>query len=108
MMVVEPYRYLDPPAGATGKPTRIDRLRKRPKPGRSVSGSTREEPPQAQLFTTAAHIAFRPDATGYRVTIEPVAPGALPSSGYLVGNAYTVRAARRPRQGPADQRQASE
>ncbi len=90
MMIIEPYRYLDPPDGAAGKPTRIDRTRKRPKPGRSVSGSTGEVPPQAQLFTTAAHIAFRRNATGYRVTIEPVLPDVLPSAGYLVGNAYTV------------------
>jgi hypothetical protein len=91
LILSEPYRYLDPPVGGAGSPTRLESTRTipaRPRGRRLVFGYTREYPPQAQWFAVRRDIAFPTRARTFTMVIEPVEPPGAPETGYLVGNAY--------------------
>ncbi len=92
VVVQEPYRYLSPPPGAAGNPTKFGATI--PIVGGSsppVAAATTESPPQAQLVVPAGAFVVGPAATAILVTIDPVPPptGATPAGG-LIGNVYRV------------------
>jgi hypothetical protein len=89
VVVVEPYRYLDPAPGADGSPTSasatlaIDA-------GKSPSFAvyTSETPPQAELLAHGGELSIGPGATSVKVTIDPIPPPQGTSSGAIAGNVY--------------------
>ena len=87
----DPYRYLQPPPGGQGDPTPATTS------AQVDSGSvgqlfaaTLESPPQAQVISEPGALVLRDGATSVTLTITPVVPTALPTSGRLAGNAYRI------------------
>jgi hypothetical protein len=89
VVVVEPYRYLDPPPGADGSPTSasatltIDA-------GKSPSFAvyTSDTPPQAELLAHGGELSIASGTTSVKVTIEPIPPPAGASPDAIAGNVY--------------------
>jgi hypothetical protein len=93
--VVEPYRYLDPPAPpreATPYPSdptsytqpmtiKDDRIP-------PMFAGTTENPPQAQMFTSGTVFDVPPGTTEVVATVAPVRNGVAPPDGHITGNVY--------------------
>jgi hypothetical protein len=91
VVVEEPYRWLDPPAGAPGDPQSASGTA----PVESGSSplialATSEQPPQAQIFAGPGSLNLPAGATSVTFSITPVRPEAAPSVGYLAGNVYRI------------------
>jgi hypothetical protein len=91
VVIEDPYRYLQPPAGAHGNPSSATAS------AQVESGSvgqlytsTTEVPPQAQVIAEPGALVLPDGATSVTLSITPVAPIALPTSGRLAGNAYRI------------------
>jgi hypothetical protein len=86
---VEPYRYLLPGPNQAGEPGAFASA-----PGlesgqsRTFVAATTEQPPQAQLIALGGAMSPPSGATTMNVSIEPVEPGQLPSTGAIAGNVY--------------------
>lgn len=91
VVVVDPYRYLSPPAGEAGSPTSA----KSTLPieaGKSPSFAvyTSETPPQAELLAKGGELAVGAGTTSVTVTIDPIQPPAVGSPGSMAGNVYRI------------------
>jgi len=87
----DPYRYLRPPSGALGNPSSATVTGQ--VSGGSVSqmfAATSEVPPQAQVIAEQGALVLPGGATSVTLSIEPVAPASLPTSGRLAGNVYRI------------------
>ena len=88
---LEPYVWADPPpdhpGGAQGASATIS-----VENGTNdlVAVATPEMVPQAQVFAVPGSLTLQPGATSIKVSIVPIAPPALPSTGYIDGNAYRI------------------
>ena len=89
-IVSEPYRYLHPAdADQPDDPTSASSTE-------DVEGAespvfaiaTDEQPPQAQLIAQSDAFELPPGTTQLAISIEPIDPPALPTSGSIAGNAY--------------------
>lgn len=90
VVVMEPYRYLQPTGDQAGNPTSY-REEEPISEGVSpvVTAATAEQPPQAQLIAQRAAFELTPGATSIVAEISPVQPpGPPPTSGPILGNAY--------------------
>ena len=92
VVVTEPYRFLHPTsADQPDDPTSADSTE-------PVSGSvspvfaiaTDEQPPQAQLVAQEDAFQLPPGTTELDISIKPVEPQALPTTGSIAGNVYRV------------------
>ncbi len=92
VVVVEPYRWLDPPPGAAGGPTTAVKVAA-PEHGRSpvLTVFTSEQPPQAQLVALDGALTVPPGTSALNVTITPVAPTVPPPVGSIDGNVYRIK-----------------
>jgi hypothetical protein len=89
--VEDPYRFLNPPAGAQGDPTSaaaetpLDN-------GQSpqIFAATQENPPQAQLIADAGAFVLPAGTTALKTSITPIPPPGTPKSGVIAGNVYRV------------------
>jgi hypothetical protein len=91
VVIEDPYRYLQPPEGALGSPSSATVTA-------SVAGgsvgqlfaATEEVPPQAQVIAEQGALVLPGGATSVTLSIEPVTPASLPTSGLLAGNVYRI------------------
>ncbi len=91
VVVIEPYRWLDPPAGQPGSPQPASatmRLEGGASPVAAVA--TPEQPPQAQIFGSPGALILPAGTTEIRVTITAIEPPALPAEGHIDGNVYAI------------------
>jgi hypothetical protein len=89
VVVVEPYRYLDPPPGADGSPSSASgtfALNAGQNPGFAVY--TAETPPQAELLAHGGELSIGPGTTSVKVAIEPIPPPPGTSADAIAGNVY--------------------
>ena len=89
VVVAEPYRYLDPPAGGAGSPTSADKtvaVADTASPAFAVF--TEESPPQAELLAHGGELAIRADSSSMHVTIEPIPAPATNAPATIAGNVY--------------------
>jgi hypothetical protein len=95
LAVIEPYRWLDPPAPAAGAtpfpsdPTSYSQPMTI-KDGKipAMFAGTSETPPQAQMFTSAAVFDVPPGTTEAEITVAPVRSSVAPPNGHITGNVY--------------------
>jgi hypothetical protein len=89
VVVVDPYRYLDPPPGADGSPTSVSATLAIDA-GKSPSFAvyTSETPPQAELLAHGGELSIGPGTTSVKVTIDPIPPVQGASAGGIAGNVY--------------------
>jgi hypothetical protein len=92
VVVVEPYRFLDPAppgqkGGAKGATATVA-----VKDGANplVAIATPEQPPQAQVFAPPSSLTLAPGATTLGLSIQPVAVEGTPADGHIVGNVYRI------------------
>ena len=91
VVVVEPYRWLVPPAGQKGDPKSASgtaRLENGASP--LIALATEEVPPQAQIFATPGTLVLPAGTTSIKMSIKPILPQALPSDGHISGNVYRI------------------
>jgi hypothetical protein len=91
VVVEDPDRYLKPPSGAIGNPSSATVTAQ--VSGGSVAqlfAATDEVPPQAQVIAEQGALVLPGGATSVTLSIEPVAPASLPTSGRLAGNVYRI------------------
>jgi hypothetical protein len=91
VLVEDPYRYLQPPSGATGEPTSASSsnpLDAGASP--QIFAATLETPPQAQLITDRGAFVVPAGTTAVKVAIGAVPPPAAPENGHIAGNVYRV------------------
>jgi hypothetical protein len=89
VIVIEPYRWLDPPldlpGGAEGAAGSIEVFNGR---NEVVVVGTAEMPPQAQLIGQRDSLNLPAGTTSVHVAIKPVAPPSSAPQGYIDGNVY--------------------
>ena len=87
VFIEDPYRYVDPPAGADGDPFPVE-FTEQVTDGAVplLAVATAEVPPQAQIISQADAFEVSSDASSITISIVPSAP----SDPDLVGNVYTV------------------
>ncbi len=84
-----PYLWLIPPAGAAGGAegakgsAGVDNGK-----NRLIAIATPELQPQAQLFATSGTFVLPAGTTSIKLSIEPVLPHELPTTGHIEGNVY--------------------
>jgi hypothetical protein len=88
---IEPYLWLDPPAGdpggAKGATAQLaDRSGKSP----LVAVATPELEPQAQIFAPPEGLTVPPGGRTIKVSIEPVPSEGTPADGHIDGNVYRI------------------
>ena len=88
---IEPYLWLNPPAGdpggAKGASAQLtDRSGKSP----LVAVATPELEPQAQIFAPPEGLTIPPGSRTIKVTIEPVPSEGTPADGHIDGNVYRI------------------
>ena len=94
VVVVDPYRWLVPPAGEHGDPQsakatlRLDGAR-----SPLLAIATPEEPPQAQVFGTSGALVLPSGTSSIKVSITPILPLSLPADGHITGNVYRITVA---------------
>jgi hypothetical protein len=89
VVVVEPYRYLQPTSGQRGDPTSASldlALAGAPPP--PIEAATTESPPQAQLIAGPDSLVPPTGSQSLKVSIRAVPPPGAPSSGEIEGNVY--------------------
>lgn len=94
VVVVEPYRFLQPSSGQTGNPTSFVAEPKVGAGGVSpvIAAATTESPPQAQLIVQRDAFAVPAGTSSLRVTITPVEAEVAPTDGGIAGNVYRFAA----------------
>jgi len=89
VVVVEPYRYLDPAPGADGSPTSAsETLAVDAGTSPSFAVYTSETPPQAELLAHGGELSLAPGATSVKVTIDPISRPQGTPTGEIAGNVY--------------------
>lgn len=93
VVVVEPYRFLQPSIGQIGNPTSFV-AEPTVKEGISpvIAAATTESPPQAQLIVQRDAFAVPGGTSSLRVTITPVEAEVAPTDGAIAGNVYRFAA----------------
>ena len=88
---VEPYVWLDPPAGHPGgaKGAKVE-IPVRVGAGPLVSVATPELVPQAQIFAEPGALTLRPGSSAIKVSIEPVQVEGTVTDGHIDGNVYRI------------------
>jgi len=91
VVVVEPYRWLVPPAGQPGDAKSAAATAK-PEGGASplLALATPEQPPQAQLFASPGSLVLPAGTTSIKMSIAPILPQMLPAEGHIAGNVYRI------------------
>ena len=92
VVVVDPYRYLNPPPGGEGSPTSA-KATLPIEAGKSPSFAvyTSEMPPQVELLAKGGELDTGPASTSVTVTIDPIPPPAGSSRETIAGNVYRVK-----------------
>ena len=92
VVVVDPYRYLNPPPGGDGSPTSA-KATLPIEAGKSPSFAvyTSEMPPQAELLAKGGELAIGPGSTSVTLTIDPIRPAAGSSQETIAGNVYRIK-----------------
>ncbi len=91
VVVEDPYRYVQPPPGATGDPTTgMDTIDLKDGTPPNVYSATNEQPPQAQVIIQQGSIALPAGTTQIKVVIFPVAPPSPAPPSTLAGNVYQI------------------
>jgi hypothetical protein len=91
----EPYRYVNPPAGAAAtKPASTGKVVTVVRNGRSdpLTVYTAEQGPQAWLYVPGGGLAAPAATSTVTLTLTPLAPTPPASDGTILGNAYQVTA----------------
>ena len=92
VVVVEPYRWLDPaPAGQKGGAkgaTATIAVKDGANP--LVAIATSEQPPQAQVFAPPSSLTLASGATSLALSIQPIPTEGAPADGHIVGNVYRI------------------
>jgi len=92
VVVVDPYRWLDPPAGLEGGARGVRQTL--PVQGGGFSVDTPENPPQAQIDADYSALSLPSGTKTLVVAITPVkAPPVAPGDGVLAGNVYELQVA---------------
>jgi hypothetical protein len=88
---IEPYVWLDPPAGHPGgaKGATAD-IAVRSGKSPLLAVATQELEPQAQIFAQPGGLTIPPGAHTIKVSIEPVASEGVPTDGHIDGNVYRI------------------
>jgi hypothetical protein len=89
LIVLGPYKYLEPGPGQTGSPTSgsvTEAVADGSSPG--FNAATTETVPQAQLIAAPGAFALAPGSTSVTVTIAPVLPPGPSTVGTILGNVY--------------------
>jgi len=89
VIVAEPYRYLDPPAGAAGSPpSASSTLTVAGGASPAFAAYTSETPPQAELLGHGGEFSIPSGTTTLSVTIVPIPVPADAPSADIAGNLY--------------------
>jgi len=89
VVIEDPYRYLQPPAGKPGKPTSVsDTLALDQGVSPQLYSGTLEQPPQAQMIADRDAFQLPSVTTSIKATIQPIKPPAPVSEGRISGNVY--------------------
>lgn len=92
VVIEDPYRYLQPPAGKPGKPTAVsDTLALDQGVSPQLYSGTLETPPQAQMIVDRDAFQLPAGTTSIRASITPVKPPGPVTDGQLSGNVYRFR-----------------
>ncbi|HZC32518.1 MAG TPA: hypothetical protein VE640_04440 [Candidatus Bathyarchaeia archaeon] len=88
---IEPYLWLDPPAGdAGGAKGATAQLTDRSGKSPLVAVATPELEPQAQIFAPPEGLTIPPGGRTIKVTIEPIPSEGTPADGHIDGNVYRI------------------
>ena len=88
---IEPYVWLDPPAGHPGGATgAMAEIAVRNGKSALVAVATPELEPQAQIFASPGSLALSPGALKIKVSIKPVPAAGAPADGHVDGNVYRI------------------
>jgi len=98
VVVNDPYRWVDPPAGAKGGAKgATDTIPVKGDQSPLLAAATPEQPPQAQIFATPGSLTLPPGTTSIGVSIQPLSPDGAgdgqPSGGHIAGNVYRMAVA---------------
>jgi hypothetical protein len=98
VVVNDPYRWVDPPAGAKGDAKGVtDTIPVKGGQSPLLAAATPEQPPQAQIFATPGSLTLPPGTTSIGVSIQPLSPAGAgdgqPSDGHIAGNVYRMAVA---------------
>ncbi len=91
VVVVEPYRWLEPPPGKPGDAQGASAtvaVRKSRSP--LIALATPEMVPQAQIYAVPGELSLPPNTRTVSASIEPIAAEGSPSDGHLDGNVYRI------------------
>ena len=89
VVIEDPYRYLQPPAGKPGNPTSVsDTLALDQGVSPQLYSGTLEQPPQAQMIADRDAFQLPAGTTSIKATIQPIKPPAPVSEGRISGNVY--------------------
>jgi hypothetical protein len=95
VVVVQPYVYVNPPAGKPGGPQGASaHLSLNGPRSPLVALATPEQPPQAQVVAGDGTLVLPPSATALDVSITPLDPSAdaaAPGASRILGNVYRFR-----------------
>jgi hypothetical protein len=88
---IEPYLWLDPPAGDPGGAKGATaEIPERSGTSPLVAVATPELEPQAQIFAPPGGLTVPPGGRTIKVSIEPVPSEGTPSAGHIDGNVYRI------------------
>ena len=91
VVVVEPYRWLEPPPGKPGDPQGASATvaaRKRQSP--LIALATPEMVPQAQIYAVPGELSVPAGTQTVNASIEPIVAEGSPSDGHIDGNVYRI------------------
>ena len=91
VVINEPYKWLEPPAGEEGGAEGVSgtaALENGASP--LVALATTEQPPQAQVFAPPGALMLPPGTTSLLLAIAPIAAEGTPATGHIAGNVYRV------------------
>lgn len=98
VVVNDPYRWVDPPAGAKGDAKgSTDTIPVKGGQSPLLAAATPEQPPQAQIFAAPGSLTLPPGTTSIGVSIQPLSAASAgdgqPSDGHIAGNIYRMAVA---------------
>ena len=89
LVIEDPYRYLEPPAGKPGNPTSVsDTLALDQGVSPQLYSGTLETPPQAQMIADRDAFQLPSGTTSIKAAIAPIKPSAPVAEGHISGNVY--------------------
>jgi len=89
VVIEDPYRYLQPPAGKPGNPTSVsETLTLDQGASPQLYSGTLEQPPQAQMIADRDAFQLPAGTTSIKAAIQPIKPPATVAEGRISGNVY--------------------